>query len=241
MDATAKKSIKNVHILKKIIFPPHLGVGTSQVKIDDESFKYVTFHISAQEITNIIMNSLNDFPCTNASLSLAWDSMSPTTRMSELVITDMTAGVGGNVLNFANYFKYVNAIEIDPIRCSYLQSNAELYGFLNVNTYATDSVELLVRSDNINQDIIFFDPPWGGSDYKKHLGLKLTFGIGDIPIEKICTDIFSKDRSRNRTQIIVLKLPNNYDFEYFRSEVMPYVPIIYHLDRMTIVILKRYT
>jgi len=227
--------IKNYYTLKKLIFPPLANGDMCQLKIDDESIKYITFYVSAQEITNIIMNNLDDFPCPNPSIKHKWNSLSMTNRMSELVITEMTAGVGGNVLNFANYFKYVNGIEIDPIRCQYLQSNIELYGFMNVNHYCDDAVKLLIDEDNLVQDIIFFDPPWGGKDYKNFTKLRLQFGPKADSIEDICKSLFKKPRNK----MIVLKLPNNYDFEYFISELEPYRVILFNLDRMAIVIVKK--
>lgn len=229
-------SEKNNYTLKKLIFPPLAKGDLSSVKIDDESIKYVTFYNSAQEITNIIMNNLDDFPCPD-SFAVApgkWDSLSLLAKMSELVITEMTAGIGGNILNFANYFKYVNGIEIDPVRCAYLKSNIELYEFLNVNYYNDDSVKLLIDADNIVQDIIFFDPPWGGKNYKTHVNLKLFFGYKNESIENICKSLLNRPRNK----MIVLKLPNNYDFDYFVDELKAHRVILYKLDRMTIVVVK---
>lgn len=252
MDYSKKRNSNNHnYTLKKLIFPPLPGGDISQIKIDEESIKYVTFCNSAQEITNIIMNSLNDFPCPNELIKDKWDSMSPMSRMRELVITDMTAGVGGNILNFAHYFKYVNGIEIDPTRCQYLQSNVELYEFMNVNYYCDDAVKLLIDQDDLVQDIVFFDPPWGGKDYKNFSDLKLQFGLDPIidsiiepmgeksksySIEHICKLLFEKSKNK----MIILKLPNNYDFTYFISELSPNNVILFNLDRMTIVIVKKY-
>lgn len=255
----SKKRNGNNHnyTLKKLIFPPLVNGDINKVKIDEESIKYVTFCNSAQEITNIIMNSLNDFPCPNETLIDKWDSLSLLSKMSELVITDMTAGVGGNILNFAHYFKYVNGIEIDPIRCQYLQHNVELYEFINVNYYSDNAVKLLIEEDDLVQDIIFFDPPWGGKDYKNFPDLRLRFGLGEeteciidtnaitttklespnlYSIESVCKLLFEKSKNK----MIVLKLPNNYDFKYFISELDPNNVILFSLDRMTIVIVKKY-
>ncbi len=231
-------STNTSYTLKKLIFPPMKSNNLSQLKIDDESIKYVTFYMSAQEITNVIMNNLDDFPCPDPRLKNTWDKMSVIERMGELVITEMTAGIGGNVLNFANYFKYVNAIEIDSVRCDYLKINTELYDFLNVNYYNDDSVKLLIDEDNIAQDIIFFDPPWGGKNYKAHKKLKLQFGSDTDPksIEDICVSLLKKPRNK----MIILKLPNNYDFDYFKSVLSDYTIICFGLDRMTSVIIKNY-
>lgn len=224
MDSKPKK---NDYTLKKLIFPPLALGNIIHAKIDEESIKFITFYNSAQEITNIIMNNLDDMPGMEITDSIE-------IKMSKLVITDMTAGVGGNVLNFANYFKYVNGIEIDNLRHEYLQSNVNLYKFLNVNCYRENSTKILIEEDNIVQDIVFFDPPWGGVDYKNFTNMRLNFD--SFSIESVCKMLFTK----HRNNIIVLKLPNNYDTEYLITELSPYKAILYRLDRMLIVVVKKY-
>ena len=225
---------RNIISLKKLIFPPLPEEKIPLLMIDDESIKYITFNSSAQEITNIIMNNLSDFPCPIKNKEHKWQSKPLDKKMKNLVITEMTAGVGGNVLNFAKYFKYVNAIEIDTIRYNYLNKNIKLYDYDNVNCYNNDSVKLLVDTDDIAQDIIFFDPPWGGKDYKLFYNLKLKFG--NFSVENICQILFQ----RNRNKMIVMKLPNNYDFNYLSLELKDYAIFKYVLDRMTIIVVKNY-
>nr|AEX62675.1 putative methyl transferase [Moumouvirus Monve] len=158
--------------------------------------------------------------------------MSVNDRTKHLVITEMTAGVGGNVLNFAKYFKYVNAIEINKTRYEYLQNNIKLYNYDNVNCYNNNSLDLLINNNDIAQDIIFFDPPWGGKNYKLHKNLRLNFGLETI--ENICQELLSK----NKANMIVMKLPSNYDFEFMLESLNIYNVIKYSLDKMSIVIVK---
>lgn len=227
---------RNSMTLKKIIFPPISIEKIPQLMIDDESIKYITFTSMAQDITNIIMNNLSDFPCpNNKKISLKLWKMYPLEKkMKSLVITEMTAGVGGNVLNFAKYFKYVNAIEINTVRFNYLNKNIKLYGYQNINCYNDDSISLLIENDDIQQDIIFFDPPWGGKDYKLFSNLHLKFG--KFSIEYIC-NVFLQ---RSSNKMVVIKLPNNYDFDYLFTELDEYRMYKYCLDKMTIVIVKNY-
>lgn len=99
----------------------------------------------------------------------------------ESTITDMTSCVGGNVISFSRFFKEVNAIEIDPLRFSFLKHNTEeVVGAKNVNFINGNAVELLLGNTSetneagasggggvsLKQDILFMDPPWGGLDYK---------------------------------------------------------------------------
>ena len=227
-------SHRNIISLKKLIFPPISEEKICELMIDDESIKYITFNTSAQEITNIVMNSLSDFPCPLSYKKQKWESKPLNKRMKHLVVTEMTAGVGGNVLNFAKYFKYVNAIEIDTMRYNYLDKNVRLYEYDNVNCYNDNSLALLVKNDDIVQDIIFFDPPWGGNNYKLFKKLKLKFE--SFNIENICRILFQ----RNRNKMIVMKLPNNYDFDYLNSELNDYRVSKFDLDRMTIIVIKNY-
>ena len=229
-----RNNYRNLYSLKKLIFPQTSEDIINQLMIDEESIKYITFATCAQETSNIIMNNLNDFPCPFPDKETKWNRKSLSSRMSQLVVTDMTAGVGGNVLNFAKYFKYVNAIELDHMRYIFLNKNIKLYGFNNVNCYNDDSIHLLIDNDDIVQDIIFFDPPWGGKDYKLYDNLRLNFG--KFTIEDICKILFR----RNRNKLIVLKLPNNYDFTYMQEELKEFRVSKFILERMTIIVAKNY-
>lgn len=227
-------NIKNrVIFLKKTIFPAISEDKIQSLMIDNESIKYITFPTNADEITDIIMNNLIDFPCIESENQLEWDAMSLDMKMSKLVITDITAGVGGNVFSFAKKFKHVNAIEINTLRYNYLLKNISLYDYVNVSCYNNDSIKLL-ESDDLTQNIIFFDPPWGGKNYKFYSNLRLRFG--EHAMENICTLLFQKQQIK----IIVLKLPNNYDFQFMSSELKNYKIIKYTMEKMTIIVLKNY-
>lgn len=240
----AKKSLLDI---KKLIFPPTDIYKLSQIMIDEESYKYITFFTTAQEITNIIMNNLHDFPAPHFISNRSWLKKKIEHKLSKLVITDMTAGVGGNVLNFAKYFRYVNAIEIDTRKYKCLVNNINIYEFKNVNYYNTDSYDFLINKDNINQDIIFFDPPWGGKKYKFYNNIRLIFDntlyiknqkydadIYEYSIEQVIIKILEK------VKMVVLKLPNNYDFLYFNKMLNKYRISKFNLEKMTIIIIKNY-
>jgi 16S rRNA G966 N2-methylase RsmD len=225
---------RNIYALKKKIFPPIAEEKICHLMIDEESLKYITYATSAQEITNIIMNNLSDFPCPKLVEKEKWEEKTLNKKMKKLVITEMTAGVGGNVLNFANHFKYVNAIEIDSVRYNFLNKNVQLYNYNNVNCYNCNSLDLLIEKDDIVQDIIFFDPPWGGKNYKMFTALRLIFE--QYSIEEICKILFK----RSQNKMIVMKLPNNYDFDYLNKELEDFKITQISLERMTIIILKNY-
>jgi 16S rRNA G966 N2-methylase RsmD len=227
-------SLKSTTYLKKLIFPPIADDKINKLMIDDDSIKFITYASPAHEITNIIMKNVSDFPCPKICSQSEWNAKSLCERMKCLTISEMTAGVGGNVLSFANYFKYVNAIEIDKTRYNYLNKNIKLYGFTNVNCYNADSLELLVTNDIILQDIIFFDPPWGGKNYKIHTKLRLQFG--KYTIENVCKVLLEKSHNK----MVILKLPNNYDIDYITEVLQEYFISKFFLSKMTIIVVKNY-
>jgi len=220
--------------LKKLIFPKILDSKISQLMIDKESTKFITFASTAEVMTHMIRDSMEGYPNPPEIGTEEWSKMSLDQRCMCLVMTEMTAGVGGNVLNFAYHFKYVNAIEIDKLRFEYLNTNLKVYGIHNVNTYHGDSMKLLIEQNELVQDIVFFDPPWGGKDYKLQNVIRLNFM--DQPIEVICKKLLGK----NRIKMVVIKLPNNYDFTFFDEELKEYKIAKHALDRLTMAIVKSY-
>ena len=197
----------------------------SKLKIDDDSFSYITVREIADMITKLI------------SYHLLYFNLNP----QKMTIIDYTAGVGGNVLSFSKYFNYVYGIEIDKVRASYLENNINIYGFNNVKVINDCSINFTCEEMiKINPNIIFMDPPWGGTDYKNNDTLLLK--LGNKSIEELIEDIiiiFSKhylnennsnqpdcgprERSINpanlNNKLIVLKLPKNYDVEYFYNYI----------------------
>ena len=87
----------NFYINNKIarIFPILKNFNNlSKIKIDDESFSYITIREIADLISKIICFHLLEF------------NLNPL----KIKIIDYTSGVGGNVLSFCRFFKYVYAI-----------------------------------------------------------------------------------------------------------------------------------
>jgi 16S rRNA G966 N2-methylase RsmD len=197
----------------------------SKLKIDDDSFSYITVREIADMITKLI------------SYHLLYFNLNP----QKMTIIDYTAGVGGNVLSFSKYFNCVYGIEIDKLRASYLENNINIYGFNNVKVINDCSINFTCEEMiKINPNIIFMDPPWGGTDYKNSDTLLLK--LGNKSIEELIKDIIiifskhylnennsnlpdysSRERSRSpvnlNNKLIVLKLPKNYDVEYFYNYI----------------------
>eukprot|EP00624_Nannochloropsis_granulata_P002146 evm.model.NODE_20660_length_6147_cov_23.284691.1 len=125
------------------------------------------------------------------------------------VITDGCAAAGGNVLSFAQHFRQVQAVELDPQRYSLLEHNVKALGLTDtVTTYHGDFLEKLKE---LKQDVVFLDPPWGGKSYAENDMVDLTFG--ELPLSELC------ERLKPHALYIALKLPLNFNFEGFKEAI----------------------
>lgn len=136
---------------------------------------------------------------------------------NESKVTDATACIGGNVFSFMKFFKKVDAIEIDPIKCEMLKHNISVLGenYINidntrVNIIQGNCLDFIIPTQNkkVTQDILFIDPPWGGNSYKDTLNLNL-YLQDSLGNEIELFDIIKMLNSK--TKVIVLKVPINYN------------------------------
>ena len=88
-----------------------------------------------------------------------------------------------------------------------LENNIEVAGHKNVDSICGNYLDMM---NNLSQDVIFFDPPWGGPDYWRSNALMLE--LGGKPIWKI-NDITVKP------QLIVIKAPKNFAYKEFKRKV----------------------
>jgi hypothetical protein len=135
---------------------------------------------------------------------------------SDLIITDCTANIGSDTINFGLYFTNVNAIECDKINYKALKYNIKLYNLQNIKTIYGDINNVI---NTLKQDIIYIDAPWGGLNYKKYDNIKLylnTYEISNFIINNI-----------NKAKIFVLKVPYNYDYNYLLKNINKYNIFIY--------------
>jgi 16S rRNA G966 N2-methylase RsmD len=188
-----------------------------KLMIDNESIYYISVREYADKITDIIKNHLT---------ALNWDH-------SKSIITDATAGVGGNTISFAKHFRYVYAIELDKRRAEFLENNINVYDLKNISVITNDCMKML---PNIyDHDVIYIDPPWGGKNYKDHTDLKLD--ISGISIEDICNKLTDPGFMKRIPLFIVLKLPKNYDIVYFYKKSTNKNIYYYDLAKMIILVI----
>ncbi len=123
---------------------------------------------------------------------------------SDIVITDGTAGVGGDSINMIYRFKKINAIEGDKYINKLLKHNIKLYNLdLRVDIFQKDTIKLL---KDLEQDVIYI----GNPKYKDG-GKQLL--VGELEI----SDFVNK--FKNSAKQFVFKVPPNYDFSKFFNKV----------------------
>lgn len=189
------------------------------LKIDDESVNYITTKNVAYDISTIIAEHFDE---------LNYDPL-------DIIITDAMAGVGGNTISFSTSFKFVNSIEMDKTRYEYLKNNCEIYQLKNIKFYNDDLLNIIF---NINHNIVYFDPPWGGKDYKNHNNIRII--ISEHPLEYLVNKLLDKTRNKSSPELIVLKLPKNYDLYYFYKTVESNHIYLHKLKKMIIVVVYNY-
>lgn len=147
--------------------------------------------------------------------------------IKKLTITEMTACIGGNVISFAKNFGGVNAIELSEERYNCLKQNLKLFNLTrNVRTICGDS---LVEVANIQQDIVFFDIPWGGRSYK--FKEKINLYISKIPSYHACNLV------KDYCKMIVMKIPNNFNLIKFQNNVNMTIYEVVELQKFKLIIL----
>lgn len=141
-------------------------------------------------------------------------------KTGDLTITDALANVGGMTMMFAKYFKSVIACEIIPLHCEILRSNLKVYSLENVSVNCNDYMRVM---RTLKQDVIFFDPPWGGREYKKEDTIDL--GINNLNIACIINILIKN------VKYIFLRVPYNFNYNKFMKLVSPYTKIrLYKLN-----------
>jgi 16S rRNA G966 N2-methylase RsmD len=187
----------------------------NKLKIDNESVSYISSPIYAEKITKIIMNHC---------------------KTNKLIISDCTAGCGGDSISFLNKFKKVYSFERNLIRYNYLLNNIKQYKLTKKShIYCSNFTKILREIED--HDVIYIDPPWGGKDYYKSKQLRLN--INDMSLESYISDFIEDNKTKKVPSLIVLKLPCNYDLKYFYDNLKKFGKIYYYnLNKMLIIVME---
>ena len=202
------------------LFPPPPGNRYKNLMIDNDSVSYITTPYNSEIISTIIQ-----YHIPNDVLA------------SDLTIFDATAGVGGDTIALAKVFKTVLSCEINQDRFMMLKNNVSIYNLYNVIPLNRDSLDIM---HNINfVDVVYFDPPWGGSDYKSQSRLKLSLGGEDI--ESVVNNLFDRKKTKSNIKLVALKLPNNYDIKYLYEKTKNdnIIMYLYQLKKITLILYQK--
>jgi 16S rRNA G966 N2-methylase RsmD len=183
---TSKRSKSNT--LRSQSFNRRNGIlpqDFKKLKINEEGKYSITRPYEAKQITKIISNQL--------LLKLRKHSR-------DCIITDATAGVGGDTISFSGTFKWVNSIEISSKNFKLLKTNCNQMELRNITLYNDDCLPIL---PTLNQDVIYIDPPWGGVGYKENHNLQLF--LSNFTINELIGLLSNKFKD----VLIFLKLPLN--------------------------------
>lgn len=121
-------------------------------------------------------------------------------------IFDATAGIGGNTISFSKFFKKVIAVENNITRFNILKNNINIIKTNNVKIYNDDCFNII----NYNYNGFYFDPPWGGPNYKFEKNVRLL--LNNITLFNIIKNI-----KKYTSKPIFFKLPKNYDLTEFEN------------------------
>jgi len=178
------------------LFPIKQNVDRNKLQLFNVSIYSVTPPNEAEMISKTIKNLVS--------------MVSHSKLHTRIIITDGTANVGGNTINFSLNFPEVNTIEIDKNVFAALKYNCQdVYKLKNINYYHDDCLNIIPK---LKQDVIFIDPPWNGILYKAYEKLELYLGKQNIK------DVIKFWYQHNYAKLYVIKCPFNYDFEYYITE-----------------------
>ena len=175
--------------IEKVIFPKNNRVDICKFYYDDIGLYSISIVKDAKSTTMFITSELYNLKKNSKYMT----------------IMDGTGGLGGNSISFCFAFKQVLVYEINSDRFSYLKKNMANYKFNNYQLFNNNCLKNL----NSNIDIYFFDPPWGGPDYKNEEVIRLN--LDNKSLLNIIIDI----KKINSDSFICFKLPYNYDLSEF--------------------------
>ena len=165
--------------------------SNNKLLISDKGLYSISKPIDANWITNTIVKFINDDP-------------------SNFTITDITGGLGGNIINFSKKFKFVYGIEFDKVHFDLLKNNLNVLNLNNTNIIHANAYNVI---NNIQSDIIFIDPPWGGKFYKDFNNFFLK--LGKLPISYIINRFYN-----NKIKYVALKAPFNVNLNVILKSVL---------------------
>jgi hypothetical protein len=186
---------KDITIEKIAEIFPKMDESINKLRITDVGLYSITKKNEAFFITNLIIKYFGE---------------------TKIIITDSTACCGGNTISFLLHpqVEKVNSIEMNELHFEILKNNVELYK--NSSKIELINSNYLDVAQNLEQDVIFYDLPWGGKNYieKEEIALGLyTNNNFFISLASIVNQM------KDKTKLQVLKIPLNFGFTKFLREI----------------------
>lgn len=191
------------------LFPLRDGIDYSRLRMTPEGLYSITRRRDGEHIVSFLRSKIPD--------------------IAKLSITDATACVGGDTIQFSHHFRKVDSIEWKHDNFVVLRHNVDVFGLENVTLHEGDATKIF----NWKTDVLYIDPPWGGPEYYKQHRLDLF--IGSYRLDNWIESILTRD---TYPKYIVLKVPQNYNFS--RLHFLPHVETthIYRIRRFAILLLS---
>lgn len=129
-------------------------------------------------------------------------------------IVDATAHVGCDTLNLERMYPRAEIIAIEEDPCTFKCLVQNLASCQSRVTAVNADCTQYLRKNDIPKDItlVYFDPPWGGSDYFHQKSLDLF--LGGKPISDIVRHTLEKV-----APLVVLKVPTNFNMSGFLADL----------------------
>lgn len=182
-------------------------IEPSLLKYNERFWKKIFPHKNGIKLENLQLSNIGSYSIFYPldAIKLAKIIRSFFSKDESVTITDATANMGGATIAFANYFNFVNSVEIIPFHCKILDNNINIYNIESkVKIHCIDYLDI---GNKLTQDVIFFDPPWGGPDYK-NLEL-MSMSLDNINISDIIKTLIDK----KKVKLVAIRVPFNYDFK----------------------------
>ena len=169
--------LNDLSIIKKIFYPKE-NINYSKIKLYYDTFYSITYYEEGIELSNIIKKY---FPNIQT-------------------VVDANANIGGSTITLAHYFDKIKSIEIEKERYDFLINNIKVYNLKNVQTLNMDYNDYKRDKD----ELVFFDPPWGGIFYKSEKNLELYLGQTNI--------------KKYLVKNTIIKVPYNYNIKNIKHK-----------------------
>jgi len=100
-------------------------------------------------------------------------------RLKCKTLADISCGIGGQTVFFAQQCEFVYAVEIDPRKIEYAKQNCEMYGLDNVKFICGDALDPKVIEQIPAVEVVFSDPFRPAEEEERHVS-SLEPGIPNV-------------------------------------------------------------